>query len=304
MSLSMAAGSSLLTQHHIAQLSAQPAHERPSSIFHSLFWQHLPSLVSPRPIRRSFVRTTDTVIRATLAFVVAAVIAVQPFATDVLAIPYLFAMFSAGTVRPSVGSTVLYIDSQGKGVLSAAVIDVILTAAQIQQLSSTPRIIVSELLLFLTSTLLAYYFHPPLSRRFSLACHALILVLIANGNTHLYLPLQIFLCFALSYLISFILVLVPFPRLAKDELLDRYQQSLLVLSSVFVEIIASYLNTEPMSVRQTHTRRQHALEWLDDLPAPLPLPSLQQCSRRVECYCPVSAGCCEQESNRDASVER
>ena len=240
------------TQHHIARLSALPAHERPSSIFHSLFCHHLPSLISPRPIRRSFIRTLDTVIRATLAFVVAAVIAVQPWSTEVLAIPYLFAMFTASTVRPTVGSTVFYIDSQGKGVLSAAVIDVIITAAQVQQLSSTPRIIVSEVLLFVTSTLLAYYFHPPLSRRFSLACHSLILILIADGNTAIYLPFQIFLCFGLSYLISLLLVLIPFPRLAKDELLDRYQQSLTVLSSVFEEIIASYLNTEPMYVPLKH----------------------------------------------------
>ena len=258
LSTSMAAGN-LPTQHHLAHLSALPANERPSSILHSLLWHHLPSLISPRPIRRSFIRTTDTVIRATLAFVVAAVIAVQPWSTDVLAIPYLFAMFTAGTVRPTVGSTVFYIDSQGKGVLAAAVIDVVITAAQIQQLSSTSRIVVSELLLFVTSTLLAYYFHPPLSRRFSLACHALILILIANGNSNIYLPWQIFLCFGLSYVISFFLVLIPFPRLAKDELLDRYQQSLSVLSSVFVEIIASYLNTEPMyaALPHAHNRRQH-----------------------------------------------
>ena len=113
LSSSLAPGSPL-AQQHIAQLSSMPAHERPSSILHSLFWHHLPTLISPRPIRRSFIRTTDTVIRATLAFVVAAVIAVQPWSTDVLAIPYLFAMFTAGTVRPTVGSTVFYIDSQGK----------------------------------------------------------------------------------------------------------------------------------------------------------------------------------------------
>ena len=236
----------LPTAQHMARLSAPPAHEQPSSILRSLLCVHLPALVSPRPIRRSFVRTTDTVLRATLAFVVAAVIAVQWWSTEALAIPYLFAMFTAGTVRPTVGSTIYYVDSQAKGVLAAAVIDVIITAAQIQQLADTPRIVVSELLLFVTSTLLAYYFHPPLSRRFSLACHALILVLIANGNTNIYLPFQIFLCFALSHVISFFLVLLPFPRLAKDELLDRYQQSLSVLSTVFVEVISSYLNTEPM----------------------------------------------------------
>ena len=258
LSASMADGH-LPAQHRLAQLSTQPAHERASSIFHSLFWHHLPSLISPRPIRRSFIRTTDTVIRATLAFVVAAIIAVQPWSTDVLAIPYLFAMFTAGTVRPTVGSTVLWIDSQGKGVLSAAVIDVIITAAQIQQLSSTPRIVVSEVLLFLTSTLLAYYFHPPLSRRFSLACHALILILVANGsNTNIYLPFQILLCFVLSYVISLFLVLLPFPRLASDELLDRYQQSLTVLSTVFQEIIASYLNTEPMyAAQRRHSQCNH-----------------------------------------------
>ena len=150
------------------------------------------------------------------------------------------------------GSTLYYIRTQGHGVFAAAVLDLIITAAQIQQLTSTTRIVVSELLLFVTSTLLAYYFHPPLSRRFSLACHTLILIQISNGATAIYLPLQIFLCFALSYLISFFLVLLPFPRLAKDELLDRYQQSVAVLSSVFTEVIASYLNTEPMYVSVAH----------------------------------------------------
>ena len=292
LSISMAAGN-VPTQHHIAQLSALPAHERASSIFHSLFWHHLPSLISPRPIRRSFIRTTDTVIRATLAFVVAAVVAVQPWSTDVLAIPYLFAMFTAGTVRPTVGSTIYYIDTQGKGVLSAAVIDIIITAAQIQRLSSTPRIVVSEVLLFLTSTLLAYYFHPPLSRRFSLACHALILVLIANGTTAIYLPFQVFLCFCLSYLVSFFLVLIPFPRLARDELLDRYQQSLAVLSTVFVEITASYLNTEPMYAQGNSPVSCTAPAALHHPRVTHPALSMflyLQCARGVECDRSVSVG--------------
>ena len=244
---------------NVPQTASSHSAETTRSIAHDVLVHQLPTLFSPRPIRRTFARNLDTVLRGTVTFIIAAVIAVQPWATDVLALPYLFAMFTAQVIRPTVGSTLIYIDTQGKGVLAAAVIDVIITGAQVSQLSSTPRIIVCELLLFSTSLLIAYYFHLPAARRFSLACHALTLVLVANGNQNVYLPFQIALNFMLSYIISLVLVSIPFPRLAKDELLDRYQQALLTLSQTLVGVVDAYLQVEPIAPVVLHNKAQSAL---------------------------------------------
>ena len=74
----------------------------------------LPSLCSPRPIRRQFARVLDTAVRGAIAFIVASVLATQPWSVDVLAIPYLMVVFSTVSVRPTVGSTIINIDAQGK----------------------------------------------------------------------------------------------------------------------------------------------------------------------------------------------
>ena len=260
-STSNLANANIHAKSNITQTASDNQQEKTSSILHDVVFYQLPLLWHPYPIRRTFARRLDTVLRGTIAFIVAAVIAVQPWATSVLSIPYLFAMFTASTVKPTVGSTLAHIDTQGKGVLAAACIDTIITAAGISSLSDTRRRIVCEILLFFTSVLLAYHFHAPPARRFSLACHGLILIQIANGtNTNIFLPFQIFLCFSLAYLISFLLVLLPFPRLAKDELLDRYQQALLTLSYVCSDVVSAYCETESIAPMVLHSTTQAQLD--------------------------------------------
>ena len=151
-------GANVHVNRNVTPSASTPQREKAASMCHDVLLHQLPSLLSPRPIRRAFARNLDNVVRGVLAFIVAATVAVQPWSTELLAVPYLAAMFTAGMVRPTVGSTLMYIDTQGKGVLAAAVLDVIIMAAQVPQLSSTSRILTVELLLFLTSTLLSYYF--------------------------------------------------------------------------------------------------------------------------------------------------
>ena len=245
---------------NIPQLSQQHRHELGYTILSQLWHRWLPSLLSPRPSRHTFPRNLDNAVRALLAFTAASIIAVQGWAHSLLAVPYLFLIFAVVTVRPTVGATITQIDAQGKGVLAAVAIDMIITGSQVRTLSQTNRIIVVEVLLFVTSIGIAYYFHPPMSRRFSLAIHSLIMIQIAQGVDQVVLPLQILLCFVLAYGVSLVLVLLPFPRLASDELLDRYQQALLTLSEVFDEVVQCYLSTEPMAPQVLHTQVTSQLE--------------------------------------------
>ena len=245
---------------NIPQLSEQHKHELGYTIVSQLYHRWLPSLFSPQPIRHTFPRNLDNAVRALIAFIVAAVIAVQPWALSLLAVPYLFLVFAVITVRSTVGMTIQLIDQQLKGVLAAVAIDMIVTGAQIRNLSQTNRVIVAEIVLFFTSIGLAYYFHPPLARRFSLAIHALIMIEIAQGVDQVILPLQILLCVVLAYGVSLLLVLLPFPRLARDELLDRYQLALLSLSNVFDEVVQCYLSTEPIAPQVLHTKVTSQLE--------------------------------------------
>ena len=234
-------------KHNIPQLSEHHRHERPSTVLATFFYRWLPSLLSARPVRHTFTRNLDNAIRGVLAFTAAAIIGVQWWALNVLAVPYLFLVFAVTTIRPTVGGTLAGMDVQFKGVATAVVVDMIITGSQISRLSQTNRIIVVEIVMFVTSIGLAYYFQPPLARRFALAIHALIMVEIALGVDQVVLPLQTLLTMVLAYCVAFVLITLPFPRLARDELLDRYQQSLLSLSNVFREIVRCYLSTEPIA---------------------------------------------------------
>ena len=245
---------------NVPQLSDNHRHELGYTIVSQFYHRWLPSLFSPKPIRHIFPRNLDNAVRALIAFIVAAVIAVQSWAATILAVPYLFLVFAVITVRPTVGATMTNIDAQFKGVLAAVAIDMIVTGSQVRSLSQTHRIIVVEIVMFVTSIGLAYYFHPPLARRFSLAIHSLIMIEIALGVDQVILPLQILLCLVLAYCVSLVLVSLPFPRLARDELLDRYQQSLLTLSDVFDEVVQCYLSTEPIAPQVLHAQVSSQLE--------------------------------------------
>ena len=257
---SHAAASDHANDHDLPQLSEHHRHERPATVLATLFQQWLPSLLSTRPIRHTFTRNLDNALRGVASFAVAAVLACQPFPVGLLAVPYLFLVFAATTIRPTAGGTLAGIDVQFKGVLAAAVVDVVITGAQIGRLSQTNRIVVVEVVLFVTSIPLAYYFRPPLARRFALAIHALIMVEIALGVNQVVLPLQTLLCAVLAYGVAFVLITLPFPRLAADELLDRYQQSLLSLSGVFREIVRCYLSTEPIAPQVLNTALSSQLD--------------------------------------------
>ena len=235
-------------RHNLPQLSEHHKHEQASTVLATLLHRWLPSLLSARPIRHTFTRNVDNAIRGVIAVVTAAVIAVHtPWSLNVLAVPYLFVVICSVTIKPTVGATMATIEAQCKGILATVIVDTIILAAHIADLSQTHRVIVVEVLLFVTSIGLAYYFHPPLSRRFALGVHALIMVDIALGANQVLLPLKILLNFVLAYCVSFVLALLPCPRLARDELLDRYQQSLLTLSDVFNEVVQCYLSTEPIA---------------------------------------------------------
>ena len=254
-------------RHNVPQMASHRSPESCGSICHDVVFRQLPSLCSPRPIRRQFARVLDTGIRAAISFAVAAVLAAQPWSVDILAVPYLTAVFAIFTVQPSVGRTMQNIDTQGKGILAAVVLDVLLIAAHLAYPPSTDRIIACELLLFVSSCGLAYYFHPPLARRFGLAIHALVLIGIADGSSNsIYLPLQILLNMVIAYSLSFVLCLLPFPRLACDELSDRWQQSVLSLSDLFSDVIAAFLAVEPIAPMVLHST---AVSRLDSVNASL-----------------------------------
>ena len=233
--------------------------ETTSSILRDVLCHMLPSLLSPHPIRRTFARNLDLALRAAAAFAVAAVLATQSWSNDVLGVAYLLPVLAAIMIRPTVGSTVMGIDAQGKGVLLAMLVDLVVIGAQVGQLGSANRTVAVELILLFTCTFLAYFYVPPLARRFSLALHALIMIELAFGAASIYLPLQLLATFAISYGLCLTFTLVPFPRLAKDELLDRYQQALLSISEVFDELVAAYLETGPIAPVVLSTTAQSQL---------------------------------------------
>ena len=247
-------------KYNVPQVASTHQHETALSIVSDVLFRLLPSLCHPRPIRRAFARTLDNALRAAVSFVFAAVLAVQSWAIGLLAVPYLLAIFAAITIRPTLGSTIQTIDSQGKGILAAVLLDVVLIAVGLGGLAENDRIIACEIVLFVTCIILGYYFHPPLARRFSLAMHALILVGVAGGTNEVTYPLKIGLNLALSYALSFLLVLLPFPRLARDELLDRWQQSALCLSNLLQDTIDAWLAVEPIAPMVLHATATSQLE--------------------------------------------
>ena len=140
-------------------------------------------------------------------------------------------------------------------------LDLILTGAGLQNLpDQTDRIVACELILFVSCIGLAYYFHPPLARRFSMAIHALTLVSIAGGQITVILPLQLLLSVTIAYAVSFVLVLVPFPRLAGDELLDRWRQAVDCLSSLLVETVDAWLAVDCIVPMVLHTSAASRLD--------------------------------------------
>ena len=249
-------------KHNVPVLADWHPDEATSYIVHDVCCRMLPSMCRSRPVRRSFPRVLDTALRAAVSFVAAALLSVQAWSLKIFAVPYLLLVIAVVTVRPTVGSTMMCIDSQGKGALASAVVDVLILWVGVGRISDqNTRIVVVELLLFVTSTGLAYYFHPPLARRFSLALHALTVIQIANGSSiNIYLPVQILAAFVVGYVLSFILVTIPFPRLAKDELLDRYKQCLCTISTVFDDAIAAYLSTTPVAPQVLHGLMQSRLD--------------------------------------------
>ena len=221
--------------------------ETTSSILRDVGCHQLPFLLSPRPIRRKFARNLDLALRTSASFAVAAVLAIQDWSTDVLGVAYLLPVLSIIVPRPTVGSTVSGIDSQGKGVALAMLLDIVIIATQVGSLGLTNRTIAVELILFFTCIFLGYFHTAPMARRFSLALHSLLMIQLAHDAAPIYLPLQVMFMFVLSYLISLIMTLLPFPRLAKDELLDRYQQVLQSISEVFEELVSAYCETSPIT---------------------------------------------------------
>ena len=230
---------------NISPLSSTHKHEQPTTLAAAFLHSWLPALLSTRPIRHTFTRNLDNALRGLISFIAGAIIAAQWFAVPLMNVPYLMLVFCVTTIRPTVGGTLAGMDIMFKGVLAAVVVEMVVTGAQISSLSQVNRIIVVEIVLFITSIGIAYYFHPPLARRFALGINALILVIIALDQDQVVLPLQILLTLVIAFCIAVILITLPFPRLARDELLDRYQQSLLTLSGVFREVIRCYLSTEP-----------------------------------------------------------
>ena len=89
-------------KYNVPQVASRHAHETVLSIFFDVTRRLIPSLCHPRPIRRAFARTLDNALRAAVSFVVAAVIAAQSWAINLLAVPYLLVHTPPNTPSPSV----------------------------------------------------------------------------------------------------------------------------------------------------------------------------------------------------------
>ena len=211
---------------NVPQTASSHSTETAGSIAYDVVCHMLPSLCSPHPIRRSFARNLDLALRASVCFAVAAVLSVQSWSVHVLGVSYLLPVLCTAMIRPTVGNTIQGIDVQGKGVLLGMLLDVVIILTRVGSLGLTSRTIAVEVLLFFSTALLGYVYNPPAGRRFTLALHALVMIEVAFGVAYWYLPLQILASFAISYALCLLLTVVPLTRIAKDELLDRYQQAL------------------------------------------------------------------------------
>lgn len=188
-------------------------------------------------------------IKSTLSFLIAAVLTIQSFSLPMLAVPYLSIIFASASIKTSIGGTMIGIDSQLKGVLTSTMIDVVLLLIGVQNLTGNALILTVIFVLFGSSVILAYFFHAPGARRFALAMHAMTMVQMATvKSTPVYFPVQLLTNLVLGFALALVFSVLPFPpRLAQDELLDRFQLSIRTLSRCFSSVTRAYLSTEPIA---------------------------------------------------------
>lgn len=219
------------------------------SLFEWLF-RTLPSVFMPQPPRSSFARVTNTAMRSCLSFIIAACLACQDWSPMVFGIAYFFLINAGLFMNSTVGLSIQLSEMQVKATLVPCIIDTILISTTVASIENeTHRIVAIELLLFVTTIGLCYFFTHPIQRRQSLVLHSLTMVAMAQGTQTQQYPAQLFAGFVCAALVTCIVVAIPFPRLAKDEILDRWSLSVQTLSRDFSKLTEAFLMRDQMRPR-------------------------------------------------------
>ena len=207
------------------------------------------SFVSPSTSRSFFARKAGTGIRTGVAFAVSATFASQPWASQLLGNPSWYVVFSVLFIRDSVGSTVQLIDSLYRCLTLTTLVDTAILATGIKTLSTVPLVVAVEAILFLTSLLYCYLFHDLNQKRYILSIHAVVLVQLVNDDAALFFPAQLLLCMTLAALGAIILVCLPYPRLASNELMERWRLAVSSLNEAMGEALSALESGNPAEVR-------------------------------------------------------
>ena len=202
-----------------------------------------------RPPRSFFARKLGTGIRTGLAFAVSATVASQPWAVQLLGNPSWYVVFSVLFIRDSVGSTVQLIDALYRCLTLTTLVDTAILATGISVLPTVPLVVAVESILLCTSFLYCYLFHDLQQKRYILSIHAVVMVQIANGDAALFFPAQLLCCMALAALGAVVLVCLPYPRLASNELLDRWRLTVSSLDDAMGECLQAVESGNPVEVR-------------------------------------------------------
>ena len=118
-------------------------------------------------------------------------------------------------------------------------VDTAILATGIVSLPIIPLVVAVETILFATTVIYCYLFHDLQKKRYVLSIHAVVLVQIANGDASLWFPAQLLCCMVLAAVGAVILVCLPYPRLASNEMLDRWRLSVSSISEAMTEALAA-----------------------------------------------------------------
>ena len=217
------------------------------------------SFFSPNTSRSVFARKLGTGIRTGLAFAISGSLASRPWASQLLGNPSWYVVFSVLFIKDTVGGTIDLIDSLYRCLTLSTLVDTAILATGIGSLGTVPLVVTVEAVLFATTVLYCYLFHDLNQKRYILSIHAVVLVQLANRDAALFFPAQLLCCMALAAIGAVALICLPFPRLASNELLERWRLAVSSTSEAMGEALGALESSSAVEVRVRLTEARFLL---------------------------------------------
>jgi hypothetical protein len=217
------------------------------SVIPSLFKLH-------RPVQSLSGRTIDRVIRSSLAILIAAIISTYDWARTGFVLPYLCILITLMLGQSTAGGTLMACEMAVKACLFACTLGTIVLSAGAASIDDEAvRIVVVMLCIFFGSLWLTYYFTNAIQRRLALVYYCATLIQAveigkAAGDSLDYLSSQLLAATMCACAIIFLVWCLPFPRLAGDEIVDRWREGTRSISRVFTQSVNAFVLGEPVHV--------------------------------------------------------